>query len=699
MIPDETLTLRAERERPGGARDPGVIRHPDHVRFLTPNLDVGLLLVWMLVWPLPTDGGGVVDTCNEAALRAAVVGGGHVTFGCDGTIVLASPLLITNTTSLDGTGHAVALSGNHAVHVVEVVAGVRLALTNLTVADGAANRGAGLLSLGAEVICDGCMFRGNEARGTNGLENASGEAAAGGAIWSTGSLTLLNCWFETNRAVGGDGNGGNYGGGEATGGAIHAEGALTLSNVTFLSNESLGGRSGRGDTGWGPNGAHASGGAVYCAAELAAWDCAFYGNVVSGGWPGGWRPHRGHGRGGALAVAGGVAHVWRSRFETNSASGCAGVGGGIWHGGQSLVLSNVTLRGNRASGDRLSYYYDAEGGPGAGGGLCSQAAALVLDCLFNENQCVGGPGNQSPTGWGLPGGPGLGGGAYSDATLHIERCTLVNNAARGGDQHGVVSAGGPAFGGGVCVAAGEARLVNLTVCSNTASGGAPDPYVGFHAGSASGGGLCATNGMVGLTNCTLWGNAATGVPYPDFGGIPGEEHGGGLANLSTNVLAVHNSIIAGSPSGGDVFGSLSGDHNLVAAQPRLEVLADRGGLTPTLALSWDSPAVNAADAVTSPATDQRGLPRPFGPAPDIGAFERSGPDLTEFCIRSLGVTDTLWRVGVEGPPTLACRLQASADLVQWLDIGTNPAGGSGWFWLEDPASPPPSIRFYRIVSP
>jgi hypothetical protein len=34
-----------------------------------------------------------------------------------------------------------------------------------------------------------------------------------------------------------------------------------------------------------------------------------------------------------------------------------------------------------------------------------------------------------------------------------------------------------------------------------------------------------------------------------------------------------------------------------------------------------SPAIDAADSTDFPATDQRGVPRPFGPAPDIGAFE------------------------------------------------------------------------------
>ena len=51
-------------------------------------------------------------------------------------------------------------------------------------------------------------------------------------------------------------------------------------------------------------------------------------------------------------------------------------------------------------------------------------------------------------------------------------------------------------------------------------------------------------------------------------------------------------------------------------------LADNGGGTQTHALAIGSPALDASpDDATCPATDQRGNPRPRGPACDIGAFE------------------------------------------------------------------------------
>jgi hypothetical protein len=44
----------------------------------------------------------------------------------------------------------------------------------------------------------------------------------------------------------------------------------------------------------------------------------------------------------------------------------------------------------------------------------------------------------------------------------------------------------------------------------------------------------------------------------------------------------------------------------------------------TSALLSNSPAINTADNVACPPTDQRGVPRPQGPACDIGAYEYNG---------------------------------------------------------------------------
>jgi hypothetical protein len=60
----------------------------------------------------------------------------------------------------------------------------------------------------------------------------------------------------------------------------------------------------------------------------------------------------------------------------------------------------------------------------------------------------------------------------------------------------------------------------------------------------------------------------------------------------------------------------------VGFDPNLGPLADNGGTTLTHELLQGSLAIDAAGTVGIPATDQRGIARPQGPAADIGAFER-----------------------------------------------------------------------------
>ena len=79
------------------------------------------------------------------------------------------------------------------------------------------------------------------------------------------------------------------------------------------------------------------------------------------------------------------------------------------------------------------------------------------------------------------------------------------------------------------------------------------------------------------------------------------------------------------PSGNNIdsgqLHSLTNSTSLNGINPDLAPLANYGGPTPTMALLAGSPAIDAADPADFPATDQRGVPRPVGRAPDIGAFK------------------------------------------------------------------------------
>ena len=97
---------------------------------------VAALAAAILLLPSAAWAGGVVTTCTEAALRAAMAGGGTVTFACDGTITLSSTIGIATNTVLDGTGHRVTISGGNTVQVLFVNPNVTLSLINLTIANG-----------------------------------------------------------------------------------------------------------------------------------------------------------------------------------------------------------------------------------------------------------------------------------------------------------------------------------------------------------------------------------------------------------------------------------------------------------------------------------------------------------------------------------------------------------------------------------
>ena len=106
-----------------------------------------------------------------------------------------------------------------------------------------------------------------------------------------------------------------------------------------------------------------------------------------------------------------------------------------------------------------------------------------------------------------------------------------------------------------------------------------------------------------------------------------------------------NSLIASNtPTGGDTF-----------TDPKIGALAYNGGPTPTIALLPGSPAIDAADTAAAPPTDQRGAPRPFGVAADIGAFE-FWPTLQAGLSGTNGID--ILASGISGQ---TCRLLASSN--------------------------------------
>jgi len=221
--------------------------------FLSFVLPAANLAAALLLLPSLSRAGGVVTNCTEAALRAAMVGGGTVSFACDGTITLASTIVIALDTALDATGRQVTISGGDYVRVFDVQTNVTFALNRLTVAHGRNTNGAGILNEKGTVNATNTIFDSNCSPGAAGASGAVGQSCSGGAVANSGVINLVNCSFTNNSAVGGAGSWGDYydagpgfAGGTAAGGAIWNSGSLTANGCTFAGNSATGGQGGGG---------------------------------------------------------------------------------------------------------------------------------------------------------------------------------------------------------------------------------------------------------------------------------------------------------------------------------------------------------------------------------------------------------------------------------------------------------------------
>ncbi len=220
-----------------------------------------------------------------------------------------------------------------------------------------------------------------------------------------------------------------------------------------------------------------------------------------------------------------------------------------------------------------------------------------------------------------------GGGIYVDRLDGILTVTITNSTVSGNRASN--------DGGGIYVDVDTiATITNSTVLGNIAD---------------NGGGIYTKGRQLILTNSTVSGNIAGddgGGVHVDSGttlinstmsGNHAIRNGGGIYVNRFRLLRLFSSAIANSSiedcSG---LGIIIADSNSIiedgscgtsamAVDPMLGPLTDNGGPTQTHALMAGSPAINAGNNSSCPATDQRGFTRTDG-ACDIGAFELDAVD-------------------------------------------------------------------------
>jgi predicted outer membrane repeat protein len=272
-------------------------------------------------------GNGTPGSCTEAAFRAALAGGGNVTFNCGGaphTIALTQTNNIAATTSIDGGG-LISLIGGDTPRVFSI-ASATLNLANITIRD----TGSAEFSVGITV----------ENRGTLNLSGVTFINNNKRAILNAGTLNVARSRFEDNTS-------------SAGGSAISNEsgGTLTIADSVFVNNRSRDGFSGGAIYNSNTTGAVAisrsvfsgnsagGGGALVNFGTMTISDSTFSGNTALNG-------------GGAIeARSGATLNIVNTTISGNSAPR----GGGIYALGptpsNAATLTNVTLAANTAPAD------------------------------------------------------------------------------------------------------------------------------------------------------------------------------------------------------------------------------------------------------------------------------------------------------------------------------------------------------------
>ena len=187
----------------------------------------------------PSRAAGVVNVPTEAALNAAMQGGGLVTFACDGVIPLTTTKAITTDTTLDATGHQITLDGGGSVQLFSAVAPAGspffVILKHITFANGYKQATAADFHAGGAFFVNNvgltatdCVFANNTATSDPYTHGCLGGAICSDVADVINEITLAHCIFTNNRASAT---------GDCAGGAIYVRVAnLHISDCIFTNN-------------------------------------------------------------------------------------------------------------------------------------------------------------------------------------------------------------------------------------------------------------------------------------------------------------------------------------------------------------------------------------------------------------------------------------------------------------------------------
>jgi hypothetical protein len=504
------------------------------------------------------------------------------------------------------------------------------------------------------------------AKGGNGFKGGGGGLGAGGAIFNQGTLNLTDVTVANNIALGGDGGSnttGDQNGGGGGGMGSDADGSGDGGGFGNFPSGVYGGLGGSGGY------EHGGGGGGFRPGDD--------GNSPNAGDGGGM---------GDLGGAGGEIYL-----DPSKGDGLAGDGGGGGLGGEASVVDhyNLSATGGNFGFGGTYVSTDGGGGGGVGGGGAGGGGDGFIEHDTGRNGLSrpgGGGGGFGGGGGAHSGVGGFGGGGGDDGPGGFGGGGGGGMPGGGGGGAGL---GGAIFNMGdvgILAGCGLVSATDCTLTSNAAYGGqggdgAIDSFGGYghagHGGSGFGGAIFNLDGLVSLADSTVDANTVTGgLDGTVFGASVFQGYaladGGAVYNLAYGnfissggptgaELGLYNSILADSTGGSDlaanvqngngtnhaevvgstnlvehkhIMGSATLDpgviiKNLQGVSPGLGPLRNNGGLTPTMALGFFSPAFGKGDpkVYPQPTTDQRGLQRVVDGHLDLGAYEVQDRDV------------------------------------------------------------------------
>lgn len=392
--------------------------------------------------------------------------------------------------------------------------------------------------------------------------------------------------------------------------------------------------------------------------------------------------------GGGLAMRRpGISTVTDSSFHDNSAGAA---GGGVQFYDGSVTFTRVSISGNSSnqgggvfvgSGSTANFVDSviADNSASSNGGGISGVGGITAATITLTNSSVSGNAANG----------GGGGISLNNAQLYTENAEISNND--GNHASGTATGGGVSLtnaraefvssvldgnsayaGGGVRVSSSTVNVLYSAITSNTATQGGALSITSQSTVSVNHSLLANNNGILGgalwsdissttLNNSTITGNHSTSYSVarllggsfliveestialnsdtsdPATEAISGQ---GATTSFTSSILwgntrnntneigdssnssvpTITNSIV-------DFHGTIVDGGGNLDSDPLLASLADNGGQTDTMALTYGSPALDAGSTTSTSAFDQRGagFTRKIGSNLDIGAYEAQTP--------------------------------------------------------------------------